>query len=111
MLFFEAQADEYNSYDCNDVKFHSSSGFSSTSDFEDYLKEAFDTLYQEGLEGAPKMMTIGLHCRITGKAGRIGAIKRFLEYISKKPEVWVTTRKDIAVHFRDKFPYKVGKIA
>jgi peptidoglycan/xylan/chitin deacetylase (PgdA/CDA1 family) len=50
-----------------------------------------DILYQEGLNGSPKMMTIGLHCRITGKAGRFAALKRFVEYIEGKPGVWVAT--------------------
>ena len=81
-------------------------GWSTTSDFEEYLKNAFDTLYEEGSKGKPKMMTIGLHCRITGKPGRITAIRNFVEYIEKKEHVWVTTRKDIAQHFREQFPYR-----
>lgn len=96
------------SYECNDVKFHSPSGFSTALQFEQYMKEVFNTLYEEGLDGSPKMMTVGLHCRITGKPGRIGAIKRFLEYISTKPHVWVATRRDIALHFRKRFPYRPG---
>jgi len=93
------------SYDCNDVKYHTASGWSTTSDFEVYLKTAFDTLHQEGEKGTPKMMSIGLHCRISGKPGRFAAVKNFVEYISSKPDVWVTTRKDIALHFREKLPY------
>jgi len=86
--------------------FHSSSGVGTSTGFEEYMRDTFDTLYEEGIDGMPKMMTVGLHCRIAGRAGRIGAIKRFLEYISSKPDVWVTTRRDIAVHFREKFPYQ-----
>ncbi|KAI1859445.1 hypothetical protein JX265_010448 [Neoarthrinium moseri] len=99
------------SYDCNDVKFHSASGFSTGRDFTEYLKAAFDVLYEEGLEGMPKMMTIGLHCRISGKPGRSGAVKEFVKYIAAKPGVWVTTRQRIAEHFRQEFPYRKGKLA
>ncbi|RDW65263.1 glycoside hydrolase beta [Coleophoma crateriformis] len=96
------------SYDCNDVKFHAPSGVSTASDFEEYLRTAFDVLYAEGEEGMPKMMTVGLHCRISGKAGRFAAVRNFVQYISSKPDVWVTTRKDIALHYREKFPYRKG---
>ena len=84
------------SFDNNDFKFHSPSGFTGPRDFEEHLKNAFDTLYREGEEGTPKMMSIGLHCRIVGKAGRCKALENFLEYISKKPDVWVATRLEIA---------------
>ncbi|CAK7217003.1 hypothetical protein SCUCBS95973_003004 [Sporothrix curviconia] len=94
------------SYDCNDVKYHAPSGWSTTSDFEAYLKTAFDVLYAEGQRGKPKMMSIGLHCRISGKAGRFAAVQNFVKYIAAKPDVWVSTRKDIALHWRDKFPYR-----
>lgn len=80
-------------------------------DFYDHLKSAFDVLYEEGLEGMPKMMTIGLHCRITGKPARLLPLKRFVEYITGKPGVWVATRTQIAEHFREKFPYKKGQLA
>lgn len=79
--------------------------------FEEYLKNAFDVLYSEGASGKPKMMTIGLHCRISGKPGRFSAIKNFVEYIASKPDVWVSTRKDIALHYRSVFPYQQGKLA
>lgn len=57
------------------------------------------------------MMTIGLHCRITGKPGRFMALKKFVEYLSSRPqgEVWVTRRKDVAKHWREKYPYQKGK--
>ncbi|TVY20926.1 Chitin deacetylase 1 [Lachnellula arida] len=73
------------SYDCNDVKFHAASGFSTASGFEEYLKTAFDVLYAEGQEGMPKMMTIGLHCRISGKPGLYvngGTARRTPEVVS-----------------------------
>lgn len=92
------------------MKFHAPSGFATPSGFEEYLKEAFDILYAEGEEGMPKMMTIGLHCRISGKPGRFAAIKRFVEYVASKPDVWVTTRKDIALHYRQTFPYRKGHL-
>lgn len=94
------------SYDCNDLKFQIAPGsWSSHSAFVDYLKASFDTLYAEGLEGRPKMMSIGLHCRISGKPGRSSAIESFVKYILEKPDVWLTTRKEVALHWREKFPY------
>ena len=77
------------SYDCNDFKFHvAGSGFRGPAGFYDHLKNAFDVLYEEGEAGMPKMMTIGLHCRIVGRPGRFGALKKFAEYISQKEGVW-----------------------
>ena len=93
-------------YDCNDGKFHMAPGFTSSSGqlYEQYLKSTFDMLYREG----GKMMNIPLHSRITGKAGRAEALRNFMLYVSQKEGVWVTTRKDIALHYRSKFPYKPG---
>ncbi|KAI6831028.1 chitin deacetylase 1 [Hortaea werneckii] len=93
-------------YDCNDGKFHMAPGFMSSAGqtYEDYLKSTFDCLYREG----GKMMNIPLHSRITGKAGRCEALRRFCEYVSQKEGVWVTTRRDIANHYRTTFPYKPG---
>lgn len=92
------------SYDCNDLKFHSPTGVFSPQHFFEYLKAAFDVLYEEGLSGKPKMMTIGLHCRITGKPARFLALKQFIEYICSKPtgHVWTCKRRDIAAHWREK---------
>ena len=75
------------------------------------MQAAFDTLLDEGKAGSPKMMTIGLHCRIIGKPGRFQALKRFVEYLDSKPkgEVWVTRRIDIAQHWRERFPYQPRK--
>jgi len=86
-------------------------GFSTGNDFYDHIKSAFDTLYEEGEEGLPKMMTIGLHCRCIGKPGRFQGLKKFVEYIAAKEGVWVPTRTDIALHFREKFPYQKGHLA
>lgn len=76
------------SYDCNDFKFHVvGSGFRDPQGFLTHIKNAFDVLYEEGQEGAPKMMTIGLHCRIIGRPGRFKALQEFAEYISQKEGV------------------------
>ena len=100
------------SYDCNDFKFHVvGSGFADPDGFFSHMKNAFDVLYEEGEEGMPKMMTVGLHCRIAGRPGRFGALKQFVEYISKKEGVWVATRSEIADAFKKNNPYKPGQLA
>lgn len=68
-------------------------------------------LYEEGEEGQPKMMTVGLHCRIIGRPGRFKALQDFVEYISKKEGVWVATRTEIAEAFKAQFPYEKGYLA
>ncbi|OAP54858.1 hypothetical protein AYL99_11306 [Fonsecaea erecta] len=100
------------SYDCNDYKFTTPTGFSGNSDFYDHIKSAFDVLYDEASSGlGGKMMTIGLHCRCVGKPGRMTPLIKFVEYIAAKQGVWVATRTQIAEHFREKFPYQKGKLA
>lgn len=97
-------------YVTNDYKFVSSNpgpGFPGAFVYEDYLKQEFDQLYREG----GRMMNIPLHSRIIGKPGRINALRNFMKYISEKEGVWVTTRRDIAKHFQEKFPYVPGKLA
>lgn len=93
-------------YDCNDGKFHMAPGFVTSAGqlYEQYLKSTFDMLYREG----GKLMNIPLHSRISGKAGRAEALRNFMKYINDKPGVWVTTRRDIAKHYKEKFPYKPG---
>ena len=93
------------------TRFHVASGFGAPKDFYDHLKSAFEVLYEEGMQGMPKMMTIGLHCRISGKPARFQALKLFVELISGKPGVWIATRTQIAEHFREKFPYRKGHLA
>lgn len=89
-------------YDTNDMKFHRvNDGFGGASWFE-YLVDTFDMLYAEG----GRMMTMGIHARIVGKPGRASALRRFFEYISQKEGVWVTTRGEIAKHWKSKYPYK-----
>ncbi|KAK0220939.1 hypothetical protein EDD85DRAFT_779806 [Armillaria nabsnona] len=94
------------SLDCSDHRFLcKGSGWSSSDDFFWHMKETFDYLYEEGLEGHPKMMTIGLHNRIIGRPGRFRCLQKFMAYISQKPDVWVARRDDIARHWREKYPY------
>lgn len=84
--------------DVNDMRFASAQGFNSGEQFFNYLKDSFDVLYEEG-ECAPKMMSVGLHCRLVGRPGRIAALKRFIEYVETKSDVWVCTREAIAQHW------------
>ncbi len=89
--------------DTNDMRFASAQGFNCGDQFYTYLKDAFDTLYEEG-ETAPKMLSIGMHARILGRPGRIQGLKRFLDYISKHDHVWVARRDEIARHWRANHP-------
>lgn len=84
--------------ECNDMKFCSPGGFNSSEQFFQYLKDSFDVLYAEG-ETAPKMMSIGMHCRILGRPGRFKALQRFLDYIQMHDRVWICRRQDIAQHW------------
>ena len=90
--------------DCNDMRFALPQGFSQADDFFVYLRDSFDSLYAEGDE-APKMMSIGMHCRLLGKPGRIVALQKFLDHITKHDRVWVTRRIDIARHWKQVHPY------
>ncbi len=84
--------------DTNDMRFATTQGFNSGDQFYNYLKDSFDALYSEGKK-LPKMMSIGLHCRLIGRPGRIQSIKKFLDYILKFEKVWVCKRIDIAKHW------------
>jgi putative urate catabolism protein len=86
------------SLDANDMRFTNAPGFSQGDDFFTYLRETFDLLYSEG-EVAPKMMSIGLHCRLVGRPGRATALTRFLDYLRKHDRVWMATRLNIARHW------------
>ncbi|MCG7391474.1 allantoinase PuuE [Microvirga sp. ACRRW] len=81
--------------DANDMRFASPQGFNSGDQFFAYLKDSFDTLYAEG-ETAPKMLSIGLHCRLVGRPGRAAALARFLDYVASHDDVWIARRIDIA---------------
>jgi putative urate catabolism protein len=85
--------------DTNDMRFATPQGFNSGDQFFSYLKDTFDTLYDEGKEGSPKMMSVGLHCRLVGRPGRIAALKRFIEYVQKHDKVWIPRRIEIAQHW------------
>lgn len=89
--------------DANDMRFATNQGFNSGEQFFNYLKDSFDMLYAEG-ETAPKMMSVGLHCRLVGRPGRAAALARFLDYVQNHQQVWVTRRIDIARHWREAHP-------
>ena len=91
--------------DANDMRFATNQGFNSGDQFFAYLRDSFDVLYAEG-EAAPKMMSVGLHCRLVGRPGRAAALARFLDYVQSHDAVWVATRADIARHWRERFPYE-----
>jgi len=84
--------------DNNDMRFVTNQGFNNGDQFYTYLKDSFDALYAEG-DTKPKMMSVGLHCRLIGRPGRIQSLKRFLQYVKKHEDVWVCKRIDIAKHW------------
>ena len=90
--------------DANDMKFVALNGFTTGGQFFDYLKDSFDTLYAEG-QTAPKMMSVGLHCRIVGKPARLAGLAKFLDYVQGHDQVWVARRIDIARHWLAEHPY------
>jgi putative urate catabolism protein len=93
--------------DTNDMRFAAMQGFNSGTQFFDYLKDAFDVLYAEGDPNGlnqPKMLSVGLHCRIIGRPGRAAALARFLDYVQQHDQVWITRRIDIADHWRKTHP-------
>jgi putative urate catabolism protein len=87
--------------DANDMRFATAQGFRTGNEFFDYLKDSFDVLYAEG----GRMMSVGLHCRLVGRPGRLAALHRFLTYVSRKSKVWVTRRIDIAHHWLKHHPH------
>lgn len=96
--------------DCNDMRFAIQAGFTSGDQFESYLKDSFDKLYAEGLAGRPKVLSIGLHCRIVGRPGRAIALQRALEHFMKHEGVWFATREQIADHWTKEHPPVTGLI-
>ena len=90
--------------DCNDMRFAIPAGFTSGDQFETYLRDSFDMLYAEGQAGAPKMMSIGLHCRIAGRPGRAAALRRALDHMRGHDGVWFATRLEIARHWAEAHP-------
>lgn len=95
--------------DCNDMRFALPQGYSHADPFFQYMKDTFDALYAEGDPkglNAPKMMSIGMHCRLLGRPGRITALQRFLDHIGQHANVWVARRIDIARHWKATHPYQ-----
>ena len=84
--------------DNNDMRFATNQGFNTGDHFYNYLKDSFDALYEEGKTN-PKMMSVGLHCRLIGRPGRIQSLKKFLDYVLKFDDVWICKRIDIAKHW------------
>jgi putative urate catabolism protein len=90
--------------DANDMRFATAMGFGDGDQFFTYLRDTFDVLYRDGLEGRPRMMSLGLHGRIAGRPGRTAGLERFLDHVAAHEGVWVATRADIARHWRANFP-------
>jgi len=90
--------------DTNDMRFASPGGFGSGDEFFTHLRDAFDVLYAEGAAGSPKMLSIGLHCRLVGRPARIAALERFLDHVQAHDKVWIARRIDIARHWIAHFP-------
>jgi putative urate catabolism protein len=89
--------------DANDMRFATPQGFNSGTQFLQYLKDSFDVLYAEGAN-SPRMMSVGLHCRISGRPGRFAALESFLRYARSHDDVWFCRRIDIARHWHANFP-------
>ncbi|MXU64303.1 allantoinase PuuE [Oceanomicrobium pacificus] len=90
--------------DCNDMRFATPQGFNSGDQFFAYLRDTFDALYAEGTAGQPKMMSVGLHCRLVGRPGRIRALERFLDHAASHADVWFARRIEIAEHWARTHP-------
>jgi OHCU decarboxylase len=91
--------------EANDMRFATAPGYITGEQFFTYLKDSFDTLYAEGLDGRAKMFSIGLHCRLIGRPGKIAGLKRFLDYAQGHDAVWFATRSDIARHWAAAHPH------
>lgn len=97
--------------DTNDMRFSLPQGFSQGDDFFTYLRDAFDVLYAEGDpngEDRPKMLSVGMHCRLLGRPGRMRSLQRFLDHIERHDRVWVCRRIDIARHWKQVHPFKAA---
>jgi len=91
--------------DANEMRFATAQGFNSGEQFFQYLRDAFEVLYAEG-ETRPKMMSVGLHCRLAGRPGRFAALCRFLDHVQRRDDVWICRRVDIARHWIQRHPYR-----
>jgi putative urate catabolism protein len=94
--------------DANDMRFATYQGFNSGDQFFAYLRDAFDVLYAEG-EDRPRMMSVGLHCRLVGRPGRFAALQRFLDHVARHDAVWICRREDIARHWHATHPQRVAR--
>ena len=92
--------------EANDMRFATTPGYITGGQFFDYLKDAFDTLYAEGTDGRPAMMSVGLHCRLIGRPGKIAGLKRFIDYIAGFDGVWCPRRIEIAQHWATTHPHQ-----
>ena len=93
--------------DTNDMRFATAQGFNTGNDFFHYLRDAFDVLYAEGDE-APKMLSVGMHCRLLGRPGRFRALQQFLDHLERHERVWIAKRVDIARHWATRHPTNTG---
>jgi putative urate catabolism protein len=91
--------------DTNDMRFATPQGFNTASHFFEYLRDSFDVLYAEGAD-RPRMLSVGMHCRLLGRPGRFVALQRFLDHIARHDRVWVCRRIDIARHWRQRHPWQ-----
>src|SRR5207244_3849271 len=89
--------------DANDMRFATPQGFNTGDHFFSYLKDSFDCLYEEGKRGSPKMMSVGLHCRLVGRPGRALGLAKFIEHVQSRDKVWIARRIDIARHWHKNF--------
>ena len=100
--------------DTNDMRFALPQGFSQGDDFFSYLKASFDVLYAEGApdaEDRPKMLSVGMHCRLLGRPGRLLALRRFLDHVQQHEQVWICRRIEIARHWQQHHPYRPDSAA
>ena len=93
--------------DANDMRFATPQGFNTANHFYEYLRDSFDVLYAEGAE-RPRMLSIGMHCRLLGRPGRFLALQRFLDHLEKHERVWICRRIDIAQHWRQRHPWQAA---
>lgn len=105
-MTFDGQSQLITPYtmDCNDMRFAIQAGFTNGDQFENYLKDSFDVLYEEGAQGQAKMLSIGLHCRLIGRPGRAAALRRVIDYFNSHEDVWFATRLEIAEHWAKEHP-------
>jgi len=96
--------------DTNDMRFAAAQGFNSGDQFFAYLRDAFDVLYREGAE-TPKMLSVGLHCRLVGRPARLAALERFIDHVQTHDHVWCARRIDIARHWQAQHPYAAATAA